>query len=138
MNLLLQQIDDSYSKRHLWINYYNLLNELFVDSRLKLVHDAKTISVGMVCIEMNLTYGFSYLKIYDGVVDVFHRKQSTRQLSELVNLASAKEFELSLKEIQKRFLTSIVDEDQSNLCGVLKDKSENQLSLPFQSSYASI
>lgn len=75
--------------------YYDLQNSLFASDRIKIIHDAKTISVAITSMRLNQTYGFDYYFLYQTVLSIFSAPNHLR-LSELVD---TKEFNLFTKSI---------------------------------------
>jgi hypothetical protein len=99
-------IQNAFYNRRQWIKYFNLMNDLFNESKIEIIRHARTISVGMACLRLRQTYGFSMVNIYTLVRGMYCAPAQLR-LSELLDLSCYESFVDSLLAMEARLNPSI-------------------------------
>lgn len=94
-----------FDRRH-FVKYHDLRNSLFASDPIKIIHDAKTISVVIECIRLNQTFGFSLASLDQTVEGLFRAPNSIR-LSELVDLSNLNCFRKCVDDIFREYGTPL-------------------------------
>jgi hypothetical protein len=95
---------EAFFQRNCFIPYYNLLNTLFHQDKVRIILDAKTISVGIRSAHLHHIYGFSYSMIYECLTEIFSEPNSLR-LSPLIDLSDYEGFRKSINDILSEYDT---------------------------------
>lgn len=95
-------IREAFFERNCFVKYYNLLNTLFLDDRIRAIHDAKTIAVVIACTQLNQTFGFSYPILFDAVEGIFGAQGHLR-LSGLVDVSGYEAFKKCVDDIRSEY-----------------------------------
>ena len=95
-------VKNAFLNRRIWMPYFNLLHGLFSEDKIEIIHHAKSIAVGIACIRLQETYGFSPVNIYTLVKGMYCFPAYLRLSSELMDLSSYESFVDSLATIQAR------------------------------------
>jgi len=95
-------IKEAFFDHNCFLQYYNLLNTLFTDDRIRAIHDAKTIAVVIACAQLNQTFGFGYPMLYDTVRGIFGAQGHLR-LSGQVDISSYEFFIKCVEGIRSEY-----------------------------------
>src|SRR5579859_107675 len=91
-------ISQAFFDHHHFVPFYDLLNSFFLEDKIGAIHDAKTISVGVECAQLQQTYGFDFRVLYECSKDLFTPPSEWR-LSQLIDLTDCQSFQNSVKDL---------------------------------------
>jgi len=83
---------DAFYVNNKWIPYFNILNNLFEESKIRVIHDAKTMSVAIACFNLLDSGQVNVSALYDEVNDCFTHEQ----LSKIIDLTTVDSFANSI------------------------------------------
>lgn len=96
----------SFQDHKSWYGYYSQLNDLFCSSKLKAIHDAKTISVAKRCLHLVYLRDIPLALVYKNVLQIFPGRGKL-ELSDLIDMSTLKSFALSINAFYKDFIQEV-------------------------------
>ncbi len=95
---LTTSIKDAFFNRNCFAPHYSLLNTFFLQDKIGALHEAKTRAVGIRCLQLHQTYGFTYEMLYESLKEIFSLPNQIK-LSEQIDLSNFDIFKKSLDSL---------------------------------------